>query len=221
MRPARTLRLLMMAGALSGSCSCAMAGDAMAQAGTVSPTSAVNTSRSPVVAPALATPAGPRPAASASVGSGSPEALAARESRLAHALRCVVCQNQSLAESNAPLAADMRAVILEQLTAGRSDSEVVAFFEQRYGAFVSYRPPWRPSTWLLWLGPFLIALAGLAVLARALGRQQAVASPMPPVDDALLQRFLEGGPGPTSATPPALPIQRPPAASANREHMTP
>jgi cytochrome c-type biogenesis protein CcmH len=99
--------------------------------------------------------------------------LAARESRLAHQLRCVVCQNQTLAESNAPLAADMRQVIREQLRDGRSDDEVVGFFEQRYGAFVRYSPPWRPSTWLLWTGPFLVLAAGLAGLAAALRRRGA------------------------------------------------
>nr|WP_255370148.1 cytochrome c-type biogenesis protein [Roseateles sp. YR242] len=120
----------------------------------------------------------------------SGDTLAAREFRLAHELRCVVCQNQSLAESNAPLAADMRTVIREQLQAGRSDAQVIAFFEQRYGAFVSYTPPWRPSTWLLWLGPFLIALTGLVVLVRALRRHQATDIPPTPQDQERLQRFL-------------------------------
>ncbi len=103
----------------------------------------------------------------------STDALEARESRLAHQLRCVVCQNQTLAESNAPLAADMRQVIREQLRDGRSDDEVVSFFEQRYGAFVRYSPPWRPSTWLLWTGPFLVLAAGLGALAMALRRRGA------------------------------------------------
>lgn len=114
--------------------------------------------------------------AAAAQPAGSFEALEARESHLAHRLRCVVCQNQTIAESNAPLAADMRQVIREQLRDGRSDDEVVAFFEQRYGAFVRYSPPWRPSTWLLWTGPFLVLAAGLAALASALRRRGAFAA---------------------------------------------
>ena len=74
------------------------------------------------------------------------EATEQRELRLAHQLRCLVCQNQTLAESNAPLAADMRRQIREQLAQGRSDDEIVAFFEQRYGAFVRFDPPFAPST---------------------------------------------------------------------------
>lgn len=118
-------------------------------------------------------------AGTAAVSAAAPAAaiaeLEARESRLAHELRCVVCQNQTLAESNAPLAADMRQSIREQLRDGRSDAEVVAFFEARYGAFVRYSPPWRPSTWLLWTGPFLLLAAGLAALAAALHRRGAFA----------------------------------------------
>jgi len=118
-------------------------------------------------------------AGTATVSAAAPAAaiaeLEARESRLAHQLRCVVCQNQTLAESNAPLAADMRQAIREQLRDGRSDAEVVAFFEARYGAFVRYSPPWQPSTWLLWTGPFLLLGAGLAALAAALHRRGAFA----------------------------------------------
>nr|WP_297389458.1 cytochrome c-type biogenesis protein [uncultured Roseateles sp.] len=112
-------------------------------------------------------------AGTAAVSAAAPAAaiaeLEARESRLAHQLRCVVCQNQTLAESNAPLAADMRQAIREQLRDGRSDAEVVAFFEARYGAFVRYLPPWRPSTWLLWAGPFLLLGAGLAAALHRRG----------------------------------------------------
>lgn len=91
-----------------------------------------------------------------------------REMALAGQLRCVVCQNQTVAESRAPMAEDMRREIRHQLEAGHSDAEVIAFFEQRYGAFVRYNPPLKPSTWLLWCGPFLAALAGFALLRRTL-----------------------------------------------------
>lgn len=105
--------------------------------------------------------------------------LEAREQRLAHELRCVVCQNQTVAESHAPLAADMRREIRSQLQAGRSDAEVVDFFEQRYGAFVHYRPPLQPNTWLLWGAPFGLGLGGLVFLWRLLRRRHRQVPPEP------------------------------------------
>ena len=92
------------------------------------------------------------------------------EARLSASLRCMVCQNQTLAESNAPLAADMRQQIGEQLRQGRSERQVKEFFEQRYGAFVRYDPPFMASTWLLWLGPFVLLLAGFAAMWRIVSR---------------------------------------------------
>ncbi|RYF26158.1 MAG: cytochrome c-type biogenesis protein CcmH [Comamonadaceae bacterium] len=106
-------------------------------------------------------------------------ALQAREMRLAGQLRCVVCQNQTVAESNAPLAADMRRVIRTQLQAGRTDTEIVDFFEQRYGAFVHYSPPFQASTWLLWVGPFALAAIGLLGLFTVLRRRMAREEPTP------------------------------------------
>lgn len=122
----------------------------------------------------------------------APAELEAREARLAAQLRCVVCQNQTVAESNAPLAADMRREIRTQLQAGRSDSDVVAFFEQRYGAFVHYTPPLRPSTWLLWAGPFVGAAAGIATLLAALRRRgrQAPSAALSAADKARAERLL-------------------------------
>lgn len=111
----------------------------------------------------------------------------AREAALAAQLRCVVCQNQTIAESSAPLAADMRREIRTQLQAGRSDDEVLAFFEQRYGSFVRYAPPLRPSTWLLWGAPFALCLAGLAALAATLRRREQTGPPQLP-DDAQRER---------------------------------
>ena len=119
--------------------------------------------------------------------------LEAREARLAMQLRCVVCQNQTVAESNAPLAADMRRVIHTQLESGRSEQQVVEFFEQRYGAFVHYSPPLRPSTWLLWSAPFLLLAAGLAILSIALRRRSQAGRPNPLSDAQRLRahRLLE------------------------------
>ncbi len=87
-------------------------------------------------------------------------ALETRVMALAGELRCVVCQNETLAASQAELARDLRAQIRSQMREGRSDAEVRDFMVARYGQFVLYRPPLQASTWLLWLGPFaLLALA--------------------------------------------------------------
>lgn len=94
------------------------------------------------------------------------QALRARMMELAADLRCVVCQNQSLADSDASLAVDLRGEITAMLRTGKSEREVAEFMSQRYGDFVLYSPPMRPLTWLLWLGPFLIMLLGAALLYR-------------------------------------------------------
>lgn len=87
-----------------------------------------------------------------------------RMKRLTGELRCVVCQNQTLEDSNAPLALDLKKQIEEQLTRGASDEQVIDYLVQRYGDFVLYRPPVRPATWLLWFGPFAMLAGGLAFL---------------------------------------------------------
>lgn len=97
--------------------------------------------------------------------SGDP-VIEARLAKLSHELRCLQCQNQTLAESPAGLAADMRREIREQMKAGKSDQEIVAFLTDRYGQFILYKPRVTPVTYLLWFGPFVLLLAGLAVLFR-------------------------------------------------------
>jgi cytochrome c-type biogenesis protein CcmH len=94
-----------------------------------------------------------------------------RVAALAHELRCLVCQNQTLADSNAPLAVDLRNQIREQLTAGASEREVMDFMVARYGDFVLYRPPFKATTVALWLGPFVFLLAGAWFLRRLLQRR--------------------------------------------------
>lgn len=89
----------------------------------------------------------------------------ARYQHLISELRCLVCQNQTIAESNAPLAADLRNQVKAQMDAGKSDPEIVEYLTARYGDFVRYRPAFKAQTWLLWLGPFaVLAGAGLAAL---------------------------------------------------------
>ena len=91
------------------------------------------------------------------------------EERLRHLskeLRCLVCQNETLADSQAGLAEDLRREIREQIRAGKSDQEILNFLTQRYGQFILYRPQVSPTTYLLWFGPFVILLIGLLVLFR-------------------------------------------------------
>lgn len=98
------------------------------------------------------------------------EAFEQRLKRLETDLRCLVCQNQTLADSNAPLAEDLRREVRELALAGKSDAEIRAFLVARYGDFVLYRPPVKESTWLLWFGPFLLLgggiVAWLAIVRR-------------------------------------------------------
>ena len=117
-----------------------------------------------------------------------------RADKLAHGLRCLVCQNQTLAESNAPLAHDMRNLIHAQLAEGRSDAQIMLFFEERYGDFVRYDPPFKPITWLLWLGPFALLALGFWVLVRTLKRRAVARAPLTADERARAARFLDTGP---------------------------
>lgn len=95
--------------------------------------------------------------------------LEQRARALAKELRCLVCQNQSIDDSDADLARDLRQIVRERLVAGDSDADIIAFVTNRYGDFVLLRPPIKPATWGLWFGPlalFLIAAAGLALYLR-------------------------------------------------------
>jgi cytochrome c-type biogenesis protein CcmH len=99
---------------------------------------------------------------------------AAEEARfhaLAAELRCVMCQNQSLADSNAQIAYDLRAEVLQLMREGRTDAQVKQFLVQRYGEFVLYRPQVESDTWLLWFGPALLVLVGGVVVARVVRRR--------------------------------------------------
>src|SRR6185369_2277576 len=103
-------------------------------------------------------------------------ALEARLNNLSKELRCLVCQNETLADSRAGLAEDLRREIREQMKAGKSDKEIVAFLTDRYGQFILYRPRVTPVTYLLWFGPFVLLLAGLIVLFRYIkNRRDAIA----------------------------------------------
>ncbi len=110
--------------------------------------------------------------------------MEARVKALALELRCLVCQNQTIADSHAELALDLRARIREQVAAGASDDAVRRYMVDRYGEFVLYRPPLHASTALLWFGPALLVVAGLAALALTL-RRRARSAPQADPDDSL------------------------------------
>lgn len=96
----------------------------------------------------------------------------ARYKRLIAELRCLVCQNQNLADSNAELAQDLRRKTYELVKSGKSDEEIVDFMVQRYGEFVLYRPPLNTTTALLWIGPFIIFGIGIALLVNLIRRRR-------------------------------------------------
>jgi cytochrome c-type biogenesis protein CcmH len=106
--------------------------------------------------------------------------LEARARELSRELRCLVCQNQSIDDSAAPLARDLRILVRERLAAGDSDDQVIAFVTDRYGDFVRLRPPFKPETWLLWLGtPALLLAAAGSVILVARRRRVAAEAPGP------------------------------------------
>ena len=97
--------------------------------------------------------------------------LEARVMRISSELRCLVCQNQTIADSHADLAQDLRNQVRDMLRQGKSEAEILAYMTQRYGDFVLYRPPVKPTTTLLWFGPALLLIGGVIVLMLVLRRR--------------------------------------------------
>ena len=104
--------------------------------------------------------------------------LEAQVQRIAEELRCLVCQNETIAASHADLAVDLRRQIRLQLQQGRTQAQILDFMVQRYGDFVLYRPPLKASTWLLWGGPFVLLVVAAAALAVTIRRRRSAASPL-------------------------------------------
>jgi cytochrome c-type biogenesis protein CcmH len=102
-----------------------------------------------------------------------------------------VCQNQTLADSNAPLAVDLRNQIREQLAAGKSEQDVLDFMVARYGDFVLYRPPLKAATVALWAGPFVLLALGVWVLARRLARRRPAEPELSDAERARAAKLLE------------------------------
>ena len=125
-------------------------------------------------------------------------ALEARAREISGELRCLVCQNQSIDDSNADLARDLRLLVRERLQAGDSDDEVVDFVVARYGDFVLLEPPMKAGTALLWGGPALIFVAGLAGIViwfRRRRNEAAEPAPLSPDEERRLQTLLDGDRG--------------------------
>jgi cytochrome c-type biogenesis protein CcmH len=118
-------------------------------------------------------------------------ALEARARKLSQELRCVVCQNQSIDDSSAPLAHDLRVIVRERLSAGDSDRQVLAFVQARYGEFVLLRPPLKLQTLLLWLAPLLLLAGAGVVLFRARARQPAASGDTVPLSASEQKRLDE------------------------------
>ncbi|MDH4151011.1 MAG: cytochrome c-type biogenesis protein CcmH [Betaproteobacteria bacterium] len=117
--------------------------------------------------------------------------LEKRVMTLAEELRCLVCQNQTIADSHAPLAVDLRNQVREKLSAGMSEREIIDYMVARYGDFVLYRPPIKATTMLLWFGPPLLLLLGLWLFARTIFRRRAIAAPLSPDEQARARALLD------------------------------
>ena len=120
--------------------------------------------------------------------------LEKRVVKLTSELRCLVCQNQSLADSHADLAIDLKNQVRAQIQAGKSDAEIRRYMVARYGDFVLYDPPFKMTTLLLWTGPFVLLLVGLLGLAAYMrGRRRRLAdAALTPADQARAQALLRG-----------------------------
>lgn len=119
--------------------------------------------------------------------------LEARVTAIAENLRCLVCQNQNIADSNAGLAIDLKDQVRDMLKRGMDEQKIIDFMVQRYGDFVLYKPPVKPTTWLLWAGPFLLFGLGLATLFHKLkNRRKQMPAPLTPQQHEAALHLLQG-----------------------------
>lgn len=118
-------------------------------------------------------------------------AVQARWDHLAAELRCLVCQNESLASSSAELAMDLRRELRHLIEQGQSDADIRSFLVSRYGDFVLYKPEVKPVTWLLWFGPFALLLGALVVALRLMRRNSAAPAPLTDSERARARQMLE------------------------------
>jgi cytochrome c-type biogenesis protein CcmH len=122
--------------------------------------------------------------------------LEARARAISEELRCVVCQNQTIDDSDAELAHDLRVLLRERLLRGDTDEQAKAFIVKRYGSYVLLKPPFRPETLLLWLGPLLILIAGGTGAALYVARREPhTEAPLSPEEDVRVSALLHSGDG--------------------------
>ncbi len=117
--------------------------------------------------------------------------IQARWDHIAAELRCLVCQNESLASSNAELAVDLRREVRSLIEQGQSDADIRSFLVKRYGDFVLYKPEVKPVTWLLWFGPFVLLLLALAVALRLMRRTPVACVPLTDTERMRVRQWLE------------------------------
>ena len=144
-------------------------------------------------------------------------AVEARLKNLGEELRCLVCQNQTIADSNAPLALDLRNQIRVQVKQGKSDDEIRAYMTQRYGDFVLYKPPFKATTAVLWIGPFALVAVGVLVFLFLVRRRrppaEAPAEPRRREEIAALLEATEDPGAAVAGSNPPTPAPPPPRAS--------
>lgn len=124
--------------------------------------------------------------------------LEARARAISEELRCLVCQNETIDESNAPLAHDLRVLLRQRIAAGDTDAQAIQYIVARYGQFVLLKPPVEPATYVLWFGPaalLLIAGLGTALYLRRHARQTAVPQPLSAAESARLSELIGEGDG--------------------------
>lgn len=129
-------------------------------------------------------------------------AVERRLKALAEELRCLVCQNQTIADSSAPLAVDLRNQLRSQIAAGRSDDDIRGYMVERYGDFVLYRPPLRATTVLLWVGPFALVLLGAGIFFMVVRRRRGEPSTVSVSRRGEIEALLDGMPAPAAEAPP-------------------
>lgn len=122
--------------------------------------------------------------------------LEARVNDITKELRCLVCQNQTIADSHADLAIDLKNQVREMVKSGKTQSQIVDYMVQRYGDFVRYRPPMEPKTYLLWTGPFLLMFAGIVLLMMNLRKRKKIIvdAPLSADESDRLQSLLDSAP---------------------------
>ena len=113
-----------------------------------------------------------------------------RYNQLLEELRCLVCQNQSLADSHADLAQDLRTEVYDMIVSGEPNADIIKFMVERYGDFVLYKPPMKTTTWLLWFGPALLVITALTIVVVAARKNKAQRAPLSEADRESVRRLI-------------------------------